>query len=136
MAGLSSDTKRAIVTTLSPTYGVQRMCELVGLPLSNWYYQPTGRVDAANDARIVAALHQIAGRHITYGYRRLWQELKRRPAFKEIGKTRVQRLTQAAGIQAHKPSKQMHTTQSQHGFRRYPNLVLGRVITRPDEVWA
>lgn len=121
---------------LSPKYGVRRMCALVDLPLSSWYYQPKGRVNPASDAQIIAALHQIAGRHVTYGYRRLWMELKRRPTFKDVGKTRVQRLTQTAGIQAHKPSRRVATTQSQHGFRRYPNLVLGRIVTRPDEVWA
>jgi transposase InsO family protein len=30
----------------------------------------------------------------------------------------------------------IRTTNSRHGFPRYPNLVQDLVITRPDEVWV
>jgi hypothetical protein len=136
VAGLDLATKRAIVAAMAPIYGVRRMCLMVQLPLSTWYYQPTGRIDAQADAQLVQALKQIAGRHITYGYRRLLWHVKQHRAFKHVGKTRVQRVAKAAGIQAHKPARRVYTTQSRHGFRRYPNLVLQRTAVRPDELWV
>jgi transposase InsO family protein len=62
--------------------------------------------------------------------------LRRQPGFKHVNGKRVRRLLKSAGIQAQKPARRFVTTDSSHGFRRYPNLVLGLNIERPDQVWC
>ena len=52
------------------------------------------------------------------------------------GRTRVRRLMGELGL-TRRPKRQVcRTTNSQHGFGRYPNLVAGRRATIPDEIWV
>jgi hypothetical protein len=39
-------------------------------------------------------------------------------------------------IQCRVKKRTIHTTDSRHSFPRYPNLVRGLEIVRPDEVWV
>jgi hypothetical protein len=40
------------------------------------------------------------------------------------------------GIQAKNKQKKKRTTDSRHGFPRYPNLVLDMEIVQPDQAWV
>ena len=40
------------------------------------------------------------------------------------------------GPESAKTPRKRHTTNSQHAFPRYPNLVLGRTICEPNDVWV
>jgi transposase InsO family protein len=48
----------------------------------------------------------------------------------------VQRLMRLMDIQSKNKRKKKRTTDSRHGFPRYPNLVLDMEIVRPDQVWV
>jgi putative transposase len=48
----------------------------------------------------------------------------------------VARLMRAMGLQGHAPARHVRTTQSAHPYPRYPNLVQGLTIVRPDQVWV
>jgi putative transposase len=137
MARPSVTLQRQIVNALSPQYGsVSALCELLDLAPSSYYYHGPGYIDAAADQPILQALLKLAGRYPTYGYRRLGKLLRRQPGFQPVNTKRVRRLLKSTGIQAQKSARRFVTTDSRHGFRRYPNLVLGLAIERPNQVWV
>jgi transposase InsO family protein len=53
-----------------------------------------------------------------------------------INDKRIRRLMNEMGLKAKTRRKKKRTTNSEHGFRRYPNLVLGLEVVRPDHVWV
>ena len=59
----------------------------------------------------------------------------RREGWSVNGK-RVRRLMAEMGLKGKAPHRGRRTTDSRHGFPRYPNLVERLEITRPDQVWA
>ena len=125
------------MSELSPQYGsVAALCQLLELAPSSYYHHGPGYIDAAGDQPILQALLKLAGRYPTYGYRRLSKLLRRQPRFTSVNPKRVRRLLKSVGIQAQKAARRFASTDSRHGFRRYPNLVLGLTIERPDQVWA
>lgn len=113
------------------------MCRLIGLAESSYYHAGPGHVDTAADQRLLKQLEQLAGKHPTYGYRRLTKLVRKRKRFAHVNSKRVRRILETAGIQAKKPTRVVFTTDSAHGFPRYPNLVrdLPR-IDHPNQVWC
>jgi transposase InsO family protein len=49
---------------------------------------------------------------------------------------RVRRLMTEMGLKGRAPARRRRTTDSRHNFPRYPNLVEGLGVTRPDQVWV
>ena len=49
---------------------------------------------------------------------------------------RVRRLMAEMGLMGKAPVRRRRTTDSRHDFPRYPNLVVGLEVTRPDHVWV
>ena len=49
---------------------------------------------------------------------------------------RVRRLMGAMGLTGHAPPRRCRTTNSDHPYPRYPNLVADLPITQPDMVWV
>jgi putative transposase len=129
--------KREIVKALVAEYGsVTAMCRLVGLSESSYYYEEKGRAERLTDERVLKQLVKLAGQHTAFGYRRLAKLLRRRKGYGKVNRKRVQRVLREAGIQAKKARKRVFTTDSTHGYRRYPNLVRGLVIDHPNQVWC
>ena len=115
--------------TLAAEYPVQMLCEVVDVPLSTYYYQSQKR----NDLDLRAALETIAVEHPRYGSRRLTEELKR--AGWQVNRKRVQRLMQEENLLV-QVRRYCRTTNSEHGYGRYPNLIKHVEIVRPDQVWC
>jgi len=112
------------------------MCKLLGLSESSYYYVGTGYTDSDDDLAVMAALTKQAGKRPTEGYRRLTKALRRKKRFSQINTKRVRRLMKLAGIQPRKRKKAIFTTDSDHDFKRYPNLVRDLTIERPNQVWV
>ncbi len=111
-------------------YPVTTICEMVELPRSSFYRQPK----ADENAGLCLLLHDLAAQYPTYGYRRLTALLPRQGWL--VNHKRVQRLMAEMGLQRPLKRRQIRTTDSRHGFQRYPNLVAGLEATYPDEVWV
>lgn len=115
-----------------PGCTVQAACEAVGLARSSYYYR--GR--RGTGGQLLADLAREAGQHPTYGSRRLTHQLRRRPYGYRVNRKRVQRwLRQNGLLRAVKPAR-CNTTNSRHAYGRYPNLVAGLAIQRPEQVWV
>ena len=115
---------------LAPHYPVHVICDVLGYARSSYYYQSA--VQADDDLRL--AIQEVAGSWPTYGYRRVAAQLRREGW--SVNKKRVQRLMRAMNLQAEAPKRRMRTTNSEHGFPRYPNLVLGMTAERPEQIWV
>ncbi len=116
---------------LSQEYSIATVCEVMNYPRSQVYYEPQ---PAKDETEIKALIVKLCGQHPTYGYRRITAMLKRQGY--EINHKRVARLMRALGLVSKAPVKRKRTTNSNHGFNRYPNLVMNLVIERPDQVWV
>lgn len=119
-----------MMLSLREHYPINRLCEALDLPRSSAYYGPR----PAEDRSILEALVKVAGEWPTYGYRRLTKQLQREGHI--VNAKLVRRLMHELGIVGKAPERKPRTTDSGHAYPRYPNLVEGLKVTRPDEVWV
>lgn len=116
---------------LAQAYGVSLLCQILEFPRSSFYHQAAGTDDQA----VKQAIEVVAAQYPTYGYRRVTAQLRRDHNL-VVNHKRVRRLMAALGLQVKLKVRKRVTTHSQHPFPRYPNLVLGLEIIRPDQVWV
>jgi putative transposase len=117
---------------LAKTYPIRHVCSLLGVPRSSVYYAPQPIPDA--EAMFKVALIDLAGEWPTYGYRRLTAMMRRLDW--NVNAKRVRRWMNELGIHGLLPKRRKRTTNSNHAFPRYPNLVKDLEMTRPDQVWV
>jgi transposase InsO family protein len=113
-------------------YGVRQACELLDLAPSSYYYRPR-QVDTQ---ALEADLKLVAGQHPTYGTRRLLHQLRRQPYGYRVNRKRIQRLARRLSLLRPVKRSKIRTTNSQHPYPRYENLVKDLEIVRPDQVWV
>jgi putative transposase len=106
------------------------LCDTLDVHRCNLYHEP--RPD--EDQPIKDALRELAGAWPTYGYRRLTAMLHREGL--QVNAKRVRRLMHELDICGEAPQRKPRTTDSSHGYPRFPNLVEGLVATRPDQIWV
>jgi transposase InsO family protein len=117
---------------LGTAYPTTVVCHVLDLPRSTHYYQP----GVADEGALKQALEEVAQVFPTYGSRRLTQQVRRAPHRLVIGRRRVRRLMGELGLKRRPKRRLCHTTNSQHTFARYPNLVAELTVRAPDEVWV
>ncbi len=116
---------------LAQDYPVSVVCEVPGCARNSYYHQVAERAD---EAELKEAIKSVAAEWPTYGYRRVTAQLKRQEWL--VNPKRVQRLMQLMGLQAKIKRRKRRTTNSEHDFPRYPNLVLDLEVVRPEQVWV
>jgi transposase InsO family protein len=123
---------------LSADYPLTWLCDLLDCRRSSYYYQPEPPPGAASEhadeSEERAAIEAIAARWPTYGYRRVTAQLHRQGI--AANHKRVRRLMGEMGLQVFHKRRKSRTTDSEHPFPRYPNLVRGLEVVRPDQVWV
>lgn len=126
-------------------YPIKTVCAVWGVARSSYYYQNAEPDEA--ELRLRAAVEQVAAEWPTYGCRRLTHQLRRQGYC--VNTKHVWRLMRELGLQAAQPAaqpkKKCSTTNSQHTFPRFPNLVLTREpnggwthlkVERPEQLWV
>lgn len=106
------------------------VCATLGLARSSYYHEG----ERGDDGDLRQAVVELAGQWPTYGYRRITAELRR--AGWTANHKRVARIMAAMGLQAKTRRRKTRTTDSRHGGPSFPNLVTGRKVEHPDEVWV
>jgi putative transposase len=109
---------------------ITRQCDLLDLCRSGVYYQA-----APVSAKDLELMRQIDEIHLTwpfYGSRNIRNELWGRGY--DVGRDRVRRLMRLLGIEALYAKPKLSTAHP--GHRKYPYLLRGLLITRPNHVWA
>ena len=117
---------------LAKTYPIRLVCRLLDVPRSTVYY--AAQAPDADEAMLKTALLDLAGEWPTYGYRRL-TAMMRRLGWR-VNAKRVRRWMDELNIHGAPPTRKRRTTNSNHEYPRYPNLVKDLEITRPDQVWV
>lgn len=116
---------------LAELYPVTIICAVLDYPRSSYYYQS----QPPDDAELKTAIQEVAGAWPTYGYRRITIQVRRDKQW-IVNSKRVRRVMRVLGIQGKGPRRKRRTTNSEHDFPRYPNLVLNLTVTEPDQVWV
>jgi putative transposase len=113
-------------------YPIEASCDLVDLPRSSYYYRSHPRTDPV----VISALREVAGAFPVYGQLRVTHQLRRIPHELVINHKKVQRLMRQEGLLQTPKRRKCRTTNSDHPYPRYPNLVKDLVIDHPDQVWV
>jgi len=113
-------------------YPVAQACRVLGLPRSSYYY----RAEKADEEQVVDAVKEVVGKYVTYGTRRVTQQLHRPPYQWQVKRKRIQRIMRHEELLRPVKTARRRTTNSQHPYPRYPNLVKELEITHPDQVWV
>ena len=105
------------------------------LPRSSFYYKPKSRnperMEAEADLR--DKIEAICLEYTRYGYRRVTHELKHRGC--HVNHKKVLKTMRESDLLCRVRRRWTKTTDSKHGFPRYPNLIKGMVISRLNQVW-
>jgi len=113
-------------------YPVSAACELLELSPSTYYYRPV----QSDESELEAAIEEIAGQFPIYGTRRVTNQLRRPPNRLIVNRKRVRRIMAEKELLRPVKRRKRRTTDSQHPYPRYLNLVKELEITHPDQVWV
>jgi putative transposase len=116
---------------LAGDHPARLLCRALNCPRAGLYRAPSLAAGAADLRR---AVERLAGAWPTYGYRRITALLRREG--RAVNGKRVRRVMADLGLQGKAPARRVRTTDSRHGFPRYPNLVVGLAVERPEQVWV
>jgi transposase InsO family protein len=108
----------------------------MGLSHSTYYYRSGQKSLEAKkeEADLRDRIEQIVVELARYGYRRVTYQL-RREGFK-VNHKRVARIMREQSLQCQVKRRWVKTTDSDHGYRIYPNLVKGLEIKGRNQVWV
>jgi putative transposase len=109
---------------------ITQQCKMLGLSRSGVYYKPV-----PINPKDLELMRQIDEIHLSfpfYGSRNIRDELWIHGY--DVGRDRVRRLMRLMGVEAlySKPK----TSKAHPGHKKYPYLLRGLSITRPNQVWA
>jgi putative transposase len=108
------------------------VCHVLDLPRSSYYYSGRPKEeDALKDA-----IQSVAGQYPTYGTRRITHQLRRAPYQYRVGRKRIQRLMRSMRLLRPVKRVKIRTTNSEHWFPRFRNLMEDLAVTYPDQVWV
>ena len=113
-------------------YSIRAACEVAELSRSSYYY----RASEIEEGQLETAIEDIAGQFPTYGTRRVTHQLRRSSHQIHVNRKRVQRIMAHKKLLRPVKRSKKRTTDSQHPYPRYRNLVKGLEIRYPDQVWV
>jgi len=110
---------------------------MIGLSESTYYYQPkVPRKDREKaDADLRDKIERLQANYSCWGYRTLKAQLFRHYGLEVNGK-RILRVMRKYDLFRHIKRRFIKTTDSQHSYRLYPNLLKGLEITDMNQVWV
>jgi putative transposase len=117
-----------------PVLPLTRQTELLGINRSSYYYQPVvNETELARTKLHMNTLDNIYTECPFYGTRRMQVELRNTHDI-DIGRERIRHLMQQLGIEAIYPKP--NTSKSAPMNEKYPYLLRGLTITKPNQVWG
>jgi transposase InsO family protein len=124
-----------LIEKVSVEVPVQRLCQLSGVPRSSYYRAarpPRVGMPDRNET-VLQEIRTICEEMPSYGSPRVTAELHRRGY--RVNHKRVARLMGKANLHCRRKRRFIHTTDSKHNFRVYPNVAKDLIVVRPDQLW-
>lgn len=112
-----------------PELSISQQAELLGLNRTGLYYQPVG--PSEKELVTKRRIDEIYTEHPFYGSRRITVVLSKEMI---ISRPTVQRYMREMGIAGISPGPNLSRQAAAH--KRYPYLLRGLEITRPNQVWG
>lgn len=108
----------------------------MGLARSTYYYRcrQVSMEGKKEEADLRDRIEQIVVEFARYGYRRVTYQLRREGW--EVNHKRVARIMREQSLQCQVKRRWVKTTDSDHGYRIYPNLLKGLDIRQRNQVWV
>ena len=100
-------------------------------PRSSFYYKPT--TDKVSDTDLADKINAVALEFPFYGYRRITAALRRDDII--VNHKKVYRIMKSENILCQIRRAFKKTTNSNHNFVKYPNLIKGMLPLRVNEIW-
>lgn len=110
---------------------IGRMCRLARVNRAGFYRR--ARVPQAAEVELRDRVQAVALEWPTYGSRRITAELRR--AGWVVNRKRVQRLMREDNLLCLRKRKFVVTTDSEHGWRVYPNLAASLEVSAINQLW-
>jgi transposase InsO family protein len=106
----------------------------MNLPRTSYYYKPKPREISPEDQAIIARIEEVAEDFATYGYRKITAQLRRDGIV--VNRKKVQRIMREKGLFVKKIRRFVKTTDSNHPYPVYPNLIKGLNVTEVNQAWV
>jgi putative transposase len=117
---------------------VQSQLHLLQIPRSSYYWhlkQPAVALADPQEMLLREKIQAICVDQASYGYRRVTHELRHQGVL--VNHKRVKRLMEEDNLLClRKKAFAIPTTDSNHSYRVYPNLVPGLVLERTNQLWV
>lgn len=121
-----------------PEVKVTQLCRLFQVPRSSFYYRSCAKANVHE--AVTKTVEEVAGQWPKFGYQGLTGQLRMEekydPNGKPIGERRVKRALTELGLLRKPVAPKVRTTNSEHSFPRFDNLIKDRKAAFPDEIWA
>jgi putative transposase len=110
------------------------MCELAGVSRASFYRHWEEAAPEDAEMALRDEVQQAALGHRFYGYRRVLLEVQKEGY--QVGVKVVRRIMREDNLLAVRRRKFVATTDSQHGYRVYPNLAAHLELTDLNQMWV
>jgi transposase InsO family protein len=113
---------------------VENACKAFSISRQAFYKWKKQEHPKNADKDVLAVMQGIALEFPKYGYRRITYAL-RRDGF-VVNHKKVRRIMKENNLLVRRRKSKPITTQSNHGFQKYPNLVKDKIITGINQAWV
>jgi putative transposase len=120
-----------MIETNHPSLSIRRQCELIGLSRATYYWQPAG--ESALNLQLMRLIDEEYTRAPFYGSRKMTARLNNEHGV-AVNRKRVARLMREMGLQAVYARPRTSVSHKEH--KKYPYLLRGLTIDRPNQVWC
>ncbi len=104
------------------------------LPRSSYYYKSKKQDPSALDQSLANRIEEITEQFPKYGYRKVTRELHRESL--KVNHKKVHRIMREKGLLVRKTRQFVKTTDSNHPYPVYPNLIRDLIVTGLNQVWV
>lgn len=123
-----------LIEQTSSSISIQRLCQMAHVPRCGYYRRRQDSPGESASDSLCNEVHCICERHPAYGYRRVTHELRRRGH--HVNPKRILALMRKEKLLCRPKKRFVHTTDSRHGLRVYPNLARMMIPLRPNQLWV
>ncbi len=104
------------------------------LPRSSYYYKPKKHEPTPEDQALGTRIEEITEEFPKAGYRKVTRQLHREG--NPVNHKKVHRIMREKGLLVRKTKRFVRTTDSNHPYPVYPNLIKNLAVTRLNQVWV